>query len=396
MKVKKRLLVFVVLLMFTPSLAMISVLTQGPIGPYVKVYVDQPLGYIPGRPEGVVFSVNILIEINGIPDNSPEGIVGWGMTVCFDPDVLELGRVIGERPGYLLYDFAGGELPPYYEPLLTIIPPPPEGGCWDISEIIMPIPPGGAGESPFRPNPYLLVTLQFRSKSETAYSPIDLENVEYLTPDNTWHPVNEVIDGQYNQQIHDVAATGATFRDYTQITATYNETIEHFIYIDGTVENQGTVSETFDVSIYYKLGGQDELLTLETVTLTAGSSTVVTAALNTTDLTINLGNETHPHFIRPVGYLTIIVEASEVANEMDTSDNTFITQLLIKMPGDIDGDGCGDMFDFGYFAMAYATWFDDIPRFDQRCDFDRDGDVDMFDFGKLAMYYAKCTVYPPL
>lgn len=378
MKVKKRLLVFVVMLMFTPSLAMISVLTQGPNGPYVKVYVDQPLGYIPGRPEGVVFSVDILIEINGIVDNSPEGIVGWGMTVCFDPDVLELVRVIGERLGYLLYDFAGWELPPYYEPMLTIIPPSPEGGCWDISELIMPIPPGGAGESPFRPNPYPLVTLQFRSKSETAYSPIDLENVEYMTPDANWHPVDEVVDGQYNQQIHDVAATGATIYDYVIITATYNESIA-LTYINGTVENQGTVSETFNVSIYYKLAGQDEILTLETVTLTPGSSAVVTAVLNVTGF--------------PVGYLTIVVEASEVANETDTSDNTFITQLLIKLPGDINGDGCVDRYDFGLLALEYGI-FPPIPP--NQADFDRDGKVTRYDFGRLAAWYGTCTVYPEL
>jgi len=168
--------------------------------PYIKVYADMPPeGYIPGKPEGVVFSVDILIEISGIPDNSPEGIVGWGMTVCFDPDVLEAVKVIGGGPGYLLYDFAGWELPPYYEPMLTIIPP--EGGCWNISELIVPIPPGGAGESPYRPNPYPLVTLQFRSKSETVYSPIDLEIVEYMTPDSTWHPVDDVIGGHYNSSL---------------------------------------------------------------------------------------------------------------------------------------------------------------------------------------------------
>jgi len=363
--------------MFTPSLAMISVLTQGPIGPYVKVYVDQPLGYILGRPEGVVFSVNILIEITGIPDNSPEGIVGWGMTVCFDPDVLELVRVIGERLGYLLYDFAGWELPPYYEPQLTLIPPPPEGGCWDISEVIMPIPSGGAGDiwSGWR-----LVTLQFRSKSETAYSQIDLENVEYLTPDNTWHPVDEVGDGQYNQQIHDVAATGVTIYDYVIITETYNETLVP-VYINGTVENQGTVSETFNVSIYYKLAGQDEPLTLETVTLSPGSSAVVTAVLNLT--------------VFPVGYLTIIVEASEVANETDTSDNTFISQLLIKIPGDINGDGCVDRYDGGALSYAYGYPYPH-PRCNLECDFNRNGKVDRYDYGIFARYYGTCTVYPEL
>lgn len=202
--------------------------------------------------------------------------------------------------------------------------------------------------------------------------------------------------------IHDVAATGVTIFDYVPITATYNESMA-LTYINGTVENQGTVSETFNVSIYYRLAGQDEILTLETVTLTPGSSAVVTAVLNITDLVTNYGNSTHPILRVPVGYLTIIVEASEVANETDTSDNTFITQLLIKMPGDIidkqksyNGDGCVDRYDYGELAMRYATCFVHDPKFHDQCDLDRDGIVGRYDYGKLAWYYGTCTVYQVL
>jgi len=193
MKEKKYLLVLTVLFMFLSSLTTISVPAPFP-PPYVKVYVNQPLGYIPFVAPGGRFNVDIMIEISGIVDNSPEGIVGWGMTVCFDPDVLELGRVVTGTYGYLLYDFADGWLPPIYEPQLTIIPPPSEGGGWDISEVIIPTPSGGAGDAW---SGWKLVTLQFKSKSDTQSCLIDLKNVEYMTPDGAWHSVDVVIDGFY-------------------------------------------------------------------------------------------------------------------------------------------------------------------------------------------------------
>lgn len=180
--------------------------------PYVKVYVDQPLGYIPFVAPGGRFNVDIRIEMSGIIDNSAEGIVDWGMTVCFDPDVLELGRVVTGTFGYLLFDFADGWLPPIYEPQLTIIPPPPEGGCWDISEVIVPTPPGGAGD-PW--SGWKLVTLQFKSKSDTQSCLIDLKNVEYMTPDGAWHSVDVVIDGFYGAPPSYMSETSGTY-DPTQ------------------------------------------------------------------------------------------------------------------------------------------------------------------------------------
>jgi hypothetical protein len=193
MKEKKCLLVLTVLFMFLSSLTTISV--PAPFPPqYVKFYVNQPLGYIPFVTPGGRFNVDIMIEMSGIVDNSHEGIVGWGMIVCWDPNVLELGRVIGEGLGYLLFDFAGWELPPYYEPQLTFIPPPPEAGCVDISEVLIPTPPGGAGDSW---SGWKLVTLQFKSKSDTQHCLIDLKNAEYMTPDGTGHAVDIVLDGHY-------------------------------------------------------------------------------------------------------------------------------------------------------------------------------------------------------
>ncbi len=167
-------------------------------GPYVKVYVDQPLGYISGEPPHRTVSVDIIIEVTNITDGSAEGIVGWGMNIQVDPDVLSINGASGAASGYFLWEFAD----------VAFLPPPTmlQGnknsttGYWDdLAEIFVPLPPLGAGNGTSYPtSSNLLVTLEFTSKSKSKYSLIDLIDVAYLTPDRTWHPVDEVVDGHYN------------------------------------------------------------------------------------------------------------------------------------------------------------------------------------------------------
>jgi len=193
-KVKKYLFVLVVLLVFSFSLVIGNLVVQAPFPPpYVKFYVNQPLGYIPFVTPGGKVNVDIMIEMSGIPDDSSEGIVSWGMTVCVDPDVLELVRVVTGLVGYFLFDFAEW-LPPPMEIQLNVIPPSPGAGCVVISEVLIPTPLGGAGDSW---SGLKLATLQFKSKSDTQTCLIDLNNAEYMTPDGTWHAVDIVLDGQY-------------------------------------------------------------------------------------------------------------------------------------------------------------------------------------------------------
>lgn len=193
MKVKKYLFVLVVLLVFSFSLVIVNLPVQAPFPPpYVKVYVS-PTVY-PFVAPGGRFTIDIIIETSGIPDDSSEGIIGWGAIVCVNPDVLEIGRVKLGTTGYFLWEFANYWLPPDYILQQTIIPPPPEGGCWDISEMIIPPPPGGAGDGY---SGLKLFSLDVRSKNDTQSCLIDLKNVEYLSADGVWHPVDVVVDGFY-------------------------------------------------------------------------------------------------------------------------------------------------------------------------------------------------------
>ena len=72
-------------------------------------------------------------------------------------------------------------------------------------------------------------------------------------------------------------------------------------------------------------------------------------------------------------------------NDID-SDGT----VWVKLPGDINGDGACDRYDFGEFAMVYGSVKGD-GRYNPEADFDATNTVDRYDFGIFAMYYGKST-----
>jgi hypothetical protein len=197
-KVEKYLLVFVVLHMFLSGLAMVSLPVKAE-EPYVKVYVDQPLGYIPFVAPGGAIEFDVIIEVSGIQDDSPQGIVGWEMGVQVDPNVIDLSSTsaTGATVGYILYEFAMDH--GYSQPILDPGISDSTTGHWSgISEVIIPAPPAGAGEGY---SGYKLVTLRANSNSDTQPCMIDLFNVEYFTADGRWVPVDEVGDGFYGESI---------------------------------------------------------------------------------------------------------------------------------------------------------------------------------------------------
>ena len=59
-----------------------------------------------------------------------------------------------------------------------------------------------------------------------------------------------------------------------------------------------------------------------------------------------------------------------------------------KIPGDIDGDGDVDPFDFSTFRLAYGSTAGQ-ESYDLECDLDQDGDVDPFDFSTFRLNYGR-------
>ncbi len=145
-------------------------------------------------------------------------LVGWGLFAQVDPDVLNITRAIGAASGYFLWEFADWWFEPYPTQLSSINA---TEGLANVAEMLMPLPAGGAGD-PW--SGLKLVTLEFRSKSETAYSKIDLPRIEYYTANGDWYPVNEIVGGHYNQPVYHnltVESTPIDGINFTIDTTTY-------------------------------------------------------------------------------------------------------------------------------------------------------------------------------
>ena len=202
MEIKKCLLMFVVLFIFTSSLTTINLPIkaveppESSSPPYVRVYVDQPLGYIPAVPVGDTVAVDIIIEVANITDDSTEGIIGWGLNFTVDPNVLNITRVKGAASSYFLWEFADY----YWYPYPTLISyKNATGGRGSAAEQFLGGLSSGAGD-PW--SGLKLVTLEFISKSETVYSKIDVVVADYRTADGKWHAFDEIVDGDYNQPVY--------------------------------------------------------------------------------------------------------------------------------------------------------------------------------------------------
>lgn len=117
-------------------------------------------------------------------------------------------------------------------------------------------------------------------------------------------------------QVHDVAITDITVRAPPGFRATW---VPRGIplYVDITLENQGTFNETFDASVYADNNVGDVHIDLgtESVFLTAGANTTLTFTWDTTNT--------------PFGTYYIGAEATIVSGEYDTLDNVIMANSRI-------------------------------------------------------------------
>lgn len=151
------------------------------------------------------------------------------------------------------------------------------------------------------------------------------------------------------------------------------------VYINVTVENQGTSSENFSLTAYA------ENLTIQTVTvdLAPGASE---------NLTFEWQTMSYPEYMVMVfpppwppdepmlENVTIWAEADVVAGEVDTSDNVYFdgTVTIIWMPPDVDGNGIINIFDIMWLIRAYGSELGD-PGYNTLLDFNQDGKIDIYD-----------------
>jgi PKD repeat protein len=335
MKAKNYLLVLIVLLMFSSSLPMLNVPVKA-LEPYVRVYVYQPLGYIPGVDPGP-FQVDIYIETSGITDNSMQGIVGWAIDIQVDPGVIDLSYAYayGAQRNYTLWQFARN----YTYPGPTLL----QGwanattGFWDdLAEMIMPAPPGGAGDATTASYPKL-VTLEFDALSKTAYSRIDLIDVEYMITDGTWHAADEVKDGYYNPPpVHTltVESTPIDGVDFTVDSASYttNATVQ-LVEGDHTVTMPDLLMVGMD---HYKFLKWEDDSTNRVRTINLTSNKTITA--------------TYELYVPPVH--TLAVESTPIDGINFTIDaTTYTTNRSVGLP---EGN---------YTVTMPSTWMVDTDHY---------------------------------
>lgn len=115
--------------------------------------------------------------------------------------------------------------------------------------------------------------------------------------------------------IHDAAIINITF-------SKQNPAINETIYIYITIENQGNLAETFDVSVNYTLL-VDPLIGTQTITLETGAT--ITLNFTWTPTT--------------AGRYEVKAYTSLIPDETDLSDNTRIVYAIVGSSGSNGGGG---------------------------------------------------------
>ena len=139
-----------------------------------------------------------------------------------------------------------------------------------------------------------------------------------------------------------------------------------------TVENQGHTNETFDVTASHNM---TNIVPKQTIALPSRRFTTITFTWNTTGVA--------------KGNYTISAYANPVLGETDTTDNTYVDGWVrVVIPGDVNGDGCVDIFDAVIIGLSFGSCPDD-SNWDPRADIIEDDLIDIFDMVVVALHFGE-------
>ncbi len=168
--------------------------------------------------------------------------------------------------------------------------------------------------------------------------------------------------------VHDIAVTGIT----VPRRIGYNTITANPLKVNVTIMNQGTVSDTVSVEIYFLNG---PTLSSQTSTVSPGTSKILAFGIVTQSLAI--------------GSYTLVARAVPLPGEVDTSDNTLQDGTVqVRIPGDVDGDRDVDILDAATVAFYYGGTCATPGRYLDAADLDNDCDIDILDAAALAFYYG--------
>ncbi|UCH32555.1 MAG: hypothetical protein JSV05_04025 [Candidatus Bathyarchaeota archaeon] len=154
----------------------------------------------------------------------------------------------------------------------------------------------------------------------------------------------------------------------------YNETyVERIVSVNVTVLNDGDLLENFTVTLF----ADNQVVATIILSLPSGEETLLEFFWNTSEASPSL----QPYVIR--------AEASTVPYETDVSDNTLIDgEIMLKIVGDINGDGNVDIDDLIEWDNAYGSQPGD-PNWDEQADINFDEIVNKADAELILEHYRE-------
>ena len=163
--------------------------------------------------------------------------------------------------------------------------------------------------------------------------------------------------------VHDIEIKGSI--EKTVVPEGYSKQL----FINFTIANHGQQAETTNFTLHSEMLHYNTTLTLQ-----GNENLLLVFALNVSELA--KGNYSISATIMPVQGETI------------TADNGYTENLVITIPGDVDGDFDVDIFDIVRITNAYATKIGDL-KFNPQSDLDGDGVITIFDVVICASHYGQ-------
>lgn len=161
----------------------------------------------------------------------------------------------------------------------------------------------------------------------------------------------------------DIAITG--IEPYRNILSNQTSTS-----IEVEVQNQGNTKETFNVTLYVdEIGIGTRVLTLEPLEWIN-----LIFQWNTTGISL--------------GKHKITAIASEVFEEVETSDNTLTCFVRVSIKGDVSADGLVNIIDLSMIARAFNT-YPGHPKWNSNVDINEDKVINIIDINLVATEYGK-------
>jgi len=141
--------------------------------------------------------------------------------------------------------------------------------------------------------------------------------------------------------------------------------------IDVEIVNHSFLTQSFNVTVY----ANDTFIELQTITLTNGTTAVLTFTWNTTGFAFS--NYTLSAFAEPVPDETYILD-----------NNMTIGTVYVGVPGDVDGNRIVNMLDLYKIALDYGATIGQ-PNYVPNYDVDGNGIINMLDLYIAALHFGE-------